>query len=57
MYDTPITLKEEKIKPSKFIRLLGAYLDRELTYKAYFKALNTKIPKLLSAIKSIAVST
>ena len=56
-YDTPIILEGEKIKPSKSIRLLGAYLDRGLTYKAHFKALNTKIPKLLSAIRSIAAST
>ena len=56
-YDTPITLEGERIKPSKAIRLLGAYLDRGLTYKAHFEALDTKIPKLLSAIKLIATST
>ena len=56
-YDTPITLEGEKIKPSKTIRLLGVYLDRGLTYKAHFEALNTKIPKLLSALKSVTAST
>src|SRR5215475_316799 len=49
-YDAPITLEGRIIKPSKSIRLLGAYLDRGLTYKAQLDALNTKIPTLLSAI-------
>ena len=57
VYMAPIALEGKKIKPSKAIKLLGAYLDQGLTYKAYLNALNTKIPLLLSALRSITSST
>ena len=57
VHRAPITLEDKTIKPSKSIKLLGAHLDQGLTYKAHLKALNTKIPTLLSALKSITSST
>ena len=56
-YKALITLERRIIKPSKSIKLLGAYLDQGLTYRAYFNALSIKIPTLVSAIKSITFST
>ena len=57
VYRAPITLEGKKIKPSKSIKLLGAYLDQGLSYKAHLDALNTKIPSLLAALKMITSST
>ena len=56
-YKASITLEGQKIESSKSIRLLGAYLDQGLSYKAQLNALNTKIPSLLAALKSISSST
>ena len=53
VYNIPITLENEIVKPSESIRLLGVYLDQSLTYKAHLKALYIKIPTLLSALRSI----
>ena len=53
----PITLEGRVIKPTKSIRFLGVFLDKGLTYKAHLIALNTKIPILLSALKSIILLT
>ena len=52
-----ITLEGKVIKPADSIRLLGVHLDQSLTYKAHLRALNTKIPTLLSALKSITSLT
>ena len=52
-----ITLEGKIIKPTKSIKFLGAHLDEGLTHKAHLTALNTKIPTLLSALKSITAST
>ena len=52
-----INLEGEIIKPSKSIRFLGAFIDEGLKYKAYLKTLNTRVPTLLSALKSITSST
>ena len=56
-YKASITLEKKVIKPSKSIRFLGAYLNEGLTYKAHLNALNTKIPNLLKALKSITLFT
>ena len=56
VYKALITLERRIIKPSKSIKLLGAYLDQGLTYRAHFNALSTKIPTLVNAIKSITSS-
>ena len=56
-YKASIILKEKINKLAKSIRFLGAYLDKGLTYKAHLKVLNTKIPILLSALRSITAST
>ena len=52
-----ITLKGKVIKPSRSIRFLGVHLSQNLSYKAYLDALNTKIPVLLNALRSITSST
>jgi len=52
-----INLEGELIKPSKSIRFLGAFIDEGLTYKAHLKTLNTRVPTLLNALKSITSST
>ena len=57
VYIAPITLEGKIIEPSKSIKLLEVYLDQGLTYKAYLNALNTKIPFLLSALRSITSLT
>ena len=57
MHSASITLESEIIKPSRFIRLLGAFLNQGLTYKAHFSILEERVPKLLSALKSITLST
>ena len=56
-YRASITLEGEKIEPSKSIRLLGVYLDEALSYKAHLEVLNTKVPALLVALRSITTST
>ena len=57
MHSAPITLEGEVIKPSKSIRLLGAFLNQGLTHKAHLGVLKERVPKLLSALRSITLST
>jgi len=52
-----INLEGEIIKPSRSIRFLGAFIDEGLTYKAHLRTLNTRVPTLLNALKSITSST
>ena len=56
-YRASITLEGRIIEPAKSIKFLGVHLDEGLTHKAHLTALNTKIPILLNALKSITAST
>jgi hypothetical protein len=54
---TAIKLEGTRIKPSKTIRILGAFLDQHLSPNAHFKVIQQRAPALQQALKRLTQST